>query len=266
MAEAADAVGVLVADVDAPGIGPVPVDDGDLPVVPVVEVEPVHVLVDGVEDLQLDAAVLDGLQHGVREPGDVAEVVEDDLDLHPGGGPLPEDGEDPVPDLPFRQDVILQEDVGLGLGQVLNEVVEELRPVPEVVGVGIAVEPEVPLLEVGGHPPPVGQLPGEPGEVRLAGLDDGAALRGHGNPLQAEILGLVQSAPEAEEDDARHRHEKEQAHPAELVGGAPRAGVDPDGKARAHELQRAVDIAGPLLKEGGEGQGGEDLQQKQQHA
>ena len=238
-----------------------PVDDGDLPVVPVVEVEPVHVLVDGVEDLQLDAAVLDGLEHGVREPGDVAEVVEDDLDLHPGGGPLPQHGEDAVPDLPLRQDVVLQEDVGLGLGQVLDEVVKERCPVREVAGAGIAVEPEVPLLEVRGHPPPVGQLPCEPGEVPLAGLNDGAPLRGHGDPLQAEVLGLAQPAPEAEEDDARHRHEKQQAHPAELVGGAPRAGVDPDGKARAHQLQRTVDIAGPLLEKGREGQGGEDLQQ-----
>ena len=266
VAEAADAVGVLVADVDAPGIGPVPVDDGDLPVVPVVEVEPVHVLVDGVEDLQLDAAVLDGLQHGVRESGDVAEVVEDDLDLHPGGGPLPQDGEDPVPDLPLRQDVVLQEDVRLGLSQMLDEVVEKRRPVREVVGVGIPVEPEIPLLKVGGHPSPVGELPAQPGEVGLAGLDDGAPLRGHGDPPQAEVLGLAQPAPEAEEDDARHRHEKQQAHPAELVGGAPRAGVDPDGKARAHQLQRAVNIAGPLLQQGRKGQGGEDLQKKQQHA
>ena len=261
VAEAADTVGILVADVDAPGIGPMPVDDGDLPVVPVVEVEPVHVLVDGVEDLQLDAAVLDGLQHGVREPGDVAEVVEDDLDLHSGGGPLPEDREDAVPDLPLRQDVVLQEDIGLGLGQMLDEVVEERRPVRKVVGVGIPVEPEIPLLKVGGHPSPVGELPAQPGEVGLAGLDDGAPLRGHGDPPQAEVLGLVQPAPEAEEDDARHRHEKQEAHPAQLIGRAPRAGVDPDGKARAHQLQRAVDIAGPLLEEGREGQGGEDLQQ-----
>ena len=149
---------------------------------------------------------------------------------------------------------------------MLDEVVEKRRPVREVVGVGIPVEPEIPLLKVCGHSPPVWELPAQPGKVCLAGLDDGATLRRHGDPLHAEILGLMQPAPEAEEDDARHRHEKEEAHPAELVGRAPRTGVDPDGKARAHELQRAVDIAGPLLKEGGEGQGGEDLQKQQQHA
>ena len=144
---------------------------------------------------------------------------------------------------------------------MLDEVVEERRPVRKVVGVGIPVEPEAPLLQVGGDFSPVGEFPVQPGEVRLAGLDDGAALRRHGDHLQAEVLGLVQPAPKAEEDDARHRHEKQETHPAQLVGGAPRAGVDPDGKARAHQLQRAVDIAGPLLEEGREGQGGEDLQQ-----
>ena len=54
-----------------------------------------------------------------------------------------------------------------------------------------------------------------------------------------------------------------------LAGEAP--GIElPDhrghGKARAHQLQRAVNIAGPLLQQGRKGQGGEDLQQKQQHA
>ena len=261
VAETADAVGVLVSDVDPAGVGPVPVDDGDLPVVPVVEIKPVHILVDGVEDLQLDAAVLNGLEHRVREPGDVAEVVKDDLDLHPGSGPLPEDCEDPIPDLPLRQDVVLQENVSLGLCQVLDKVIEEGRPVPEVLRVGIAVEPKAPLLEVGRHSPPVGKLPVEADQIRFAALDDGTALRGHGDHLQAEALGLVHPAPETEKDDARHRHEKEKTHPAELVGGASGAGVDPDGEARAHDLQRAVDIAGLLLQQGGEGQGGKDLQQ-----
>ncbi len=61
MAEADEQVGVLISDVDAAGVGVHPVNDGDLPVVPVVEVNPIHVAVDWIEDLHLHASVLQGL-------------------------------------------------------------------------------------------------------------------------------------------------------------------------------------------------------------
>ncbi|SCJ73268.1 Uncharacterised protein [uncultured Blautia sp.] len=61
MAEPDKEVGVFIGNIDASGVGVHPVNDGDLPVVPVVEVNPIHVAVDWIEDLHLHASVLQGL-------------------------------------------------------------------------------------------------------------------------------------------------------------------------------------------------------------
>ena len=55
-------VGILVRHVDAAGVGGGAVNDGDLPVVPVVKVNAVHIAVYGIEHLHLNAGVLHGLE------------------------------------------------------------------------------------------------------------------------------------------------------------------------------------------------------------
>ena len=134
VAEPDKEVGVFIGNIDASGVGVHPVNDGDLPVVPVVEVNPIHVAVDWIEHLHLHAGVLQGLEGGVGKAGEVAEVVEDDPHLHTGGGPLPQHMEDPVPDLALRQDVILQEDVDLRSLEVEHQVIEEIGSLREIPG------------------------------------------------------------------------------------------------------------------------------------
>ena len=193
MAEADEQVGVLIPDVDAAGIGVHPVDDGDLPVVPIVEVDPVHIAVDGVEHLHLHAGVLQGLEGGVGEAGQVAEVVKNDPHLHAGGGPLPQDREDAVPDLPLRQDVVLQEDVDLRLPQVVDQVVEERGALREVPGPGAAVEQEVPGLQIGGQPPPGGGPAAQ--RVTLALLSIRALSRSAGGGVLRRLKLLAWCVP-----------------------------------------------------------------------
>lgn len=77
-----------VGDVHTAGVGGLAVDDRDLAVVAVIEIEAVDILVHGVEDDDLHARVAQRLQALRAETLDVAEVVEDDLDLHAAAGAL----------------------------------------------------------------------------------------------------------------------------------------------------------------------------------
>ena len=88
MAETDNEVRVFVGDVDAAGIGVLPVYDGNFPVVPVVEIDTVHIAVDRVEHLHFNARVLKRLERFIGKAGQVAEIVEGDMDFHPGGGPF----------------------------------------------------------------------------------------------------------------------------------------------------------------------------------
>ena len=82
VAEALDEVCILVGDVYAAGVGNVTVKAGDFTVVAVVEVEPVHILMHGIEDEHLNACVAQAVDRLAAEALDVAEIVEDDLDLN----------------------------------------------------------------------------------------------------------------------------------------------------------------------------------------
>ncbi len=266
VAEADNQVGVFVGKVDASGVGVLPVDNGNFPVVPVVEIDAVHIAVDGVEGLDLDARILEGLEGLVGEAGEVAEVVEGDVDFHPGGGPLLQNGEDAVPELPLRQDVVFQEDIKFRLLQALNQVLEELCALLEIDGAGVPVEQEAPLFQIGRQPPPGRGLPAKAGQVDFAGHALALPAGDGGHLLKAELLDLMGPAPEAEQNHAGHRHGQQQAHPHQLVGGAARPLIDPDGHGSTGDEQQSVNKAGVLRQEEGDQQGGDDLGDHRQRA
>ena len=259
VSEADDEVGVFVGDVDAPGIGELPVDDGDFPVIPVVEVDAVHIAVNGVEGLHLNARVLEILERLVGKAGEVAEIIEGDVDFHAGGGPLLQNGEDAVPELSLRQDVVLQKNIDLRLLQVLDQVLEKLRALLEIDGVRVPVEQEAPLFQVRRQPSPGRGLPPEAAEVDSAGQALALPAGDGGHRLKAELLHLMGPAPEAEQNYAGHRHGQQKAHPHQLVGGAAGPLVDPDGHRRAGDEQQGVDKAGVLRQKEGDQKRGGDL-------
>ena len=195
VAEALDPVGVLVSDVDTAGVGHITVDNSDLPVVTVIEVQAVDIPVDGVEDLHLDPRVFDGLQRPVRQTGQGAEIVDNQVDLHPGGGTFLQYGEDLVPDSPLRQNIILHEDIGLRLPQMLHQIPEEGLPLTEIGGVRIAVQPELPLLEIGGQAAPRRAAAGQGGLIQVAEHFCALPLGDRRHRLQTQLLGLMRAAP-----------------------------------------------------------------------
>ena len=188
------------------------------------------------------------------------------MDFYPGGGPLLQNGENPVPELSLRQNIILQEDINLRLLEALNQVLEKFRALLEVDGVGVPVEQEAPLFQIRRQPPPGGGLPPEPGQVDLAGHALALPAGNGGHLPEAELLGLMGPAPEAEEEHAGHGHSQEQAHPNQLVGRAAGPLIDPDGHRRAGEEQQGVDKAGVFGQKEGDQQGGDDLDDHRQRA
>ena len=88
MSEALHPVGVLVPDVDAAGVGHVPINDRDLPVVAVVKIDAADIFVDRVEYLHLNTGLPHGAQHFVRKPGQRPEIVHNDVNFHAMGRPL----------------------------------------------------------------------------------------------------------------------------------------------------------------------------------
>ena len=147
-----------------------------------------------------------------------------------------------------------------------DQVLEKFRALLEVYGAGVPVEQKTPLFQVRRQPAPGRGLPPEPGQIDLAGHALAFPLGDGGHLPEAELLGLVGPAPEAEENHAGHRHGQQQAHPHQLIGGAAGPLIDPDGQRRAGDEQQGVDKAGILRQKKGDQQGGGDLGNYRQRA
>ena len=259
MAETDDQVGIFVGDVDAAGIGHPAVNDSDLPVVPVVEVDAVHIPVDRVENPHLDPRVLNVLQGIICQAGQITEVVKNQIDLHPGRSPLLQHAEDAVPDLSLCQDVILHEDGVLRLCQVGDQVLKKGSAVPEIPGCGVSVHRKPLLLQIGCQPPPGGRLAAQAGQIGLTGHFLALPLRDGRDLPQTQLLGLVGPTPQAEQNHTGHRQHHQQTHPGQLIAGTARPLVDPDSRQGSCQFQKAVYIAGLFLEEISQQQCGGDL-------
>ena len=214
---------------------------------------------DGVEHLHLDARVLHGLKGGVGQPGEIAEVVEDDAHLHARRGPLFQHGKDPVPDLALCQDIVLQKDIDLRLPQVVDEIVKKRGAVGKITGSGIAVEGKPLFGQKGGQSAPLGRLPAQTGDVVFAVHPHALPLPDGGDLPQAQALCLMGAAPQAKEDHAGNRQSQQKAHPHQLIAGAAGAQIHPDSRHRAGKLQNCVKITHLFPQELGQQQRHGDL-------
>ena len=87
--------------------------------------------------LDIEAGQFLGIAGG--KPLNAAEVIVDDADLHPGGGPLPQSFQDGIPHQAFFEDEILEEDEFLGLGQLPHQLAEEILAQRGVFHLGAAI-------------------------------------------------------------------------------------------------------------------------------
>ncbi|MPN48029.1 hypothetical protein SDC9_195633 [bioreactor metagenome] len=88
--------------------------------IPVIEVDAVHIAVHRVEVPDFNTRVLNGLNHIVGKAGEVPKVVKNYMDFHAGGGPFTQRLQNPVPDFPLGNDEILQKDIRLRLLNMAN--------------------------------------------------------------------------------------------------------------------------------------------------
>ena len=207
-------VHILVGQVQAADEARHPVDDAQLPVVPVV-------LVDGQQGQQglkhpaenAPAVELVGIVGG--QGGGRAHPVVDHPHIHPLGSLAGEDLQDLVPQRALGDDEVLQEDIVLGLFQLLQKGRQEGGPGGEVGRLRVSI---------GRTPGGVAQVPGLLEGIRAVGhqVRGGQAI---GQLALQGPLGLrpvvvgVAAAPQNEEHDAADQgNQKDGDDPGDLIG------------------------------------------------
>ena len=127
-----------------------------------------------------------------------------------------------------------------------DQIVKKRGAIWKIAGPGVAVEQEVPLLQIGRQPPPGGGLPAQPGHVGGALHPGALPLRRQAGPSAGSGSWPGGVPPHSQKQDhAGHRQRQQQAHPHQLVGGASRPLVHPDGHHGAGQLQNKIDDSWP---------------------
>lgn len=109
---------------------------------------------DRIKDLHLDAGVLNGLEHGIGKTGQVPEIIENHPHFHASGGLLTQNRKNPVPDATFGDDIVLQENIDFRLPEMIDQILKKICSISKIAGLGIAVKPKSPLLQIGRQTPP----------------------------------------------------------------------------------------------------------------
>ena len=263
IAEPLGDVGVLVGDIGPAGIGGVPVDAGDLPVVPIVEVQPVHIVVHRVEDQHLRPNAPQLLHGLLRHAHHAAEVVEQHLDLHALSGLPPENIHQPVPQLPLGHDVKLHENEVLRLLHALQHVLQIRLAGGQIHGPGAGVQGEALPVQIRRQASPLRVLPPQLLHLEAAGLPPGLGFLGPGQLFQVQpLLGMV-PVPQPVQDQPHHRHRQDQQGPAQLIRAAAGAAVDAKDVGQGHQLQQGIGDGHSLPQQVIEHQHQRDLGQQQ---
>ena len=108
--------------------------------------------------------------------------------------------------------------------------------VTEIRGGGIPVQPEFPFLKIGRQPPPCRAAAAQGRLIHIAEHSLALPLRYGRHRLQAQLLGLMCSPPDAKENHARHRQRQQQTHPAQLIGWTSCPQIDPNSHNGADKL------------------------------
>ena len=263
IAEAFDQVGVLVGDIGAAGVGNISIHAGDLPVVAVVEVQPVDVVVHGVEYPDLHPSVLQRVYFFVGHTHHAAEIIKDQLDLYALTALAAEDIRQPIPYLAFGHDKVLQEDEPLGRIQCGEHILQIRLTGGQIAQRRVAVQVKALAAEIRCQRIPLGR-----GLAQLFQIGAGELLLrqrlldGH-RLLQAQALGRPVAVPQQIEDQPHHRHEQHQNDPAHLITGGPGAGPDTHGHHTGQQLQYRIGQRHALLEQVAEADHQRDLRQKQ---
>ena len=264
VAKALHPVAILVRQIGAAGIGDLAVDAGDLAMVAVVEVEPIHILMHRIEDHDLHANLPQGVHLLVAKAHHAAEIIKEETDLHALRPLAAENGQHPVKQLAAGHNVIFQKDKPLRLLHMGQQVVEIGLAGIQIHSVGAAVKRKTLTGHIAGKAAPLRKLPLY---LRLRGGaagDLGCALRRFGPFLQRKTLGAALAVPEPVEDQARHRNRQHQQDPADLIAGAAGAGIDPHGHKQANDLHQQIAKRHTLLQQQRKTHHQRDLHHQQQ--
>ena len=229
LSKTADKIGILIRHIHPAGIGILPVNAQDLPVIPIIEVQAVDILVDRVEDFRLHPGLPHPLNSLPTHPGDISEIVKNDLDLHPMAGPLRQDLHKPIPELALRQDEVFQENKALRPGHPAQGIGKKSISAGKVGHIRLTVEQKIPLGQHGSGPPPVGQHLSQPLQVSLALALFRTPVGRSLYRQQIQPFALDIAAPENIQDQPRHRYRYHQQRPGQLVAAAGGAALDIDG-------------------------------------
>ena len=244
VAETLHLIDVFIGQIDAAGEAYLAIDDTDLAVVAVIKAG-IHAGAHGVirNSLDIEAGQFLGIAGG--KPLNAAEVIVDDADLHPGGGPLPQNFQDGIPHQAFFEDEILEEDEFLGLGQLPHQLAEEILAQRGVFHLGAAIDREAgDIADIIGEDAAVGGLLQQGGGVAFLSGKERRVGRFIGGDLLPVAVGQCFIAELEVEEPAHHRQRHDEDDPSDLVGGVIILGDQPDDNDKAEQHKGGVKIGG----------------------
>ena len=185
----------------------VAVDTGNLAVVTIVEGKAVHILVHGVEDEDLNARCAQGVDRFAGKALDVAEIVENNLDLDPRARLGAEDRFQLIPELALGQNEVFKENEALGPCRAVDEVAQQRRAVGEIRRLRVLIETEAAAGQKVCRARPCRHLARELIHSDLAAGAHTLRLvrRALGGTGQAALL--RGAAPQKPQDQPRHRRQ-----------------------------------------------------------
>ena len=218
---------------------------------------------DGVEHLHPHAPFAQGADLLRRHGHHAAEVIQDQVHLHPGGSPLCEDGADAVPNFPLRGDIILQENEAPGRFQPLQQVLQVFLACGEIGHIGVFKQGHILPPQVRRQPSP----PGPAGRKILLGAFAAPLhllrLRRHGDGLQIQLLFNLVSVPKEVQYQPHNGDQHNEHDPAGLIGAAARPHIDAHHTQHCDYLQHGVADVDLLPEHLGQSDDQRNLQQQQ---
>ena len=193
-----------------------------------------------------------------------AEIIQNQIYLHPCGSALGKNPADALPNLPFGCNIILQKDEALGLFHLVQQILQIRLTRWKICHFRIGKHRKILPLQILRKLTP----PGPPLCQRR--LCPGAALlhrRGllrHSHRLQCQLLFHLIAVPQEIKDQPHHRHQHNKNDPAGLIGTATRTHIQMQNAQHTQHLQNRVTNVHFLPKYLDQHYHQGNLQQKQQ--
>ena len=219
-----------------------------------------------VEDKDLDPRLAQGIDRLAGKTLDVAEIVENNLDLDPRARLGAEDPLELIPELALGKDKVFQKDKTLGFAGTVDDIAQQRRTLGKIGHLRVLIQAKTAAAQKICRARPRGQLTRQLVERDLAAGAHTLRLIRDTALLLGQMALLRRAAPQEPEDEPHRGSQQKQDEPDELIRKLTRLIVDMDRKKDRNDLQDPVADGHILLQHMRDQDDGGDLRrQKQDH-